>query len=339
MSGLELGLSIRPAAPAADLADAVAAERDGFEIGTYGDSQCYMANPFARMAAAATSTERLRMVTCGVPPATRHPSVVAASAMTVNWQSPGRVILGIARGDSALLTIGRPGAADLDEFVPFAQDVRAYLRGTAVPSRPQAPGISFAASAGDGHPVVPLEISASGPKTIAAGAAIADRLSFYVGALPERIRWAMTVARDAATAAGRDPHEIQYGAWVNVCVGDDLNGTREAMRSAVVSGAHFNCMPGTDFSLQPDELRRVTEPMAEAYGRMAEPDYQHKPLDCVDHAFVDYFAAVGNVSRVVEKLAPLMDLGLSHIYFINGGGPLQDASRAALGQVVRGLRG
>ncbi len=339
MSELELGLSIKPADPAADLADAVAAERDGFDIGTYGDSQCYIANPFARMAAAGAATVRLRMVTCGLPPVTRHPSVAAASAMTVNAQSPGRVILGIARGDSALLTIGRPGAADLDEFVPFAEDVRAYLRGTPVPSRPKAPGIAFAAARGDDVPVVPLEISASGPRTIAASAAIADRLSFYVGALPERITWAMDLARRAAAAAGRDPAEIQYGAWVNVCVGDDLDATLEAMRSAVVSGAHFNCMPGTDFSLQPEELRRVTEPMADAYRRMAEPDYERKPLDCVDRSFVDYFGAVGPVGRVVEKLAPLMDLGLSYIYFINGGGPLQDASRAALGQVVSGLRG
>jgi 5,10-methylenetetrahydromethanopterin reductase len=338
VSPLEIGLSIRPAAPALDVADAVAADREGFDVGTYGDSQCYIANPFARMAAAATVTERLRFATCGLPPATRHPSVAAASAITVNWQAPGRVILGVARGDSALLTIGRPGPATLSEFVPFARDVRAYLRGEAVPSRAKAPAVTFAASAPD-LPSVPLEISASGPKTIAAGAAIADRLTFYVGAQPDRIEWALGVAHEAAARAGRDPAEIQYGVWINICVGEDRDATLEAMRSAVVSGAHFNCMPGTDFDLQPPELRRITEPMSEAYARQAEPDYERKPVDCVDRDFVDYFGAVGSVEHVIAKLKPLTSLGLGHIYFINGGGgDLQNASRAHLAAVAAALR-
>jgi len=86
-------------------------------------------------------------------------------------------------------------------------------------------------------------------------------------------------------------------------------------------------------------LRRVTERMSEAYARQGEPDYERKPVDCIDHEFVDYFGAVGPIEHVIAKLKPMTDLGLGHIYFINGGGgEIQSESRARLAEVAGALR-
>ena len=46
-------------------------------------------------------------------------------------------------------------------------------------------------------PKVPVDVAASGPKVIALGATLGDRVTFAVGADPERIAWALETARAA----------------------------------------------------------------------------------------------------------------------------------------------
>ena len=60
-------------------------------------------------------------------------------------------------------------------------------------------------------PRIPIDMSCSGPRSIALGAQLADRVTFAVGAAPERVDWALQIARRAAEEAGRDPDAIRFG--------------------------------------------------------------------------------------------------------------------------------
>ncbi len=44
----------------------------------------------------------------------------------------------------------------------------------------------------------------------------ADRIILTLGANPERIRWGIETARQAAQSTGRDPGELKFGAYVNL---------------------------------------------------------------------------------------------------------------------------
>jgi 5,10-methylenetetrahydromethanopterin reductase len=50
------------------------------------------------------------------------------------------------------------------------------------------------------HPTkVPVDVAATGPRTIAVGARHAERVTFTVGADPRRVSWAVEEARRAAS--------------------------------------------------------------------------------------------------------------------------------------------
>ena len=54
-------------------------------------------------------------------------------------------------------------------------------------------------------PKVPLDVACSGPKVIDFAARTAERVTFAVGADPDRLTWALDLARKAAADAGRIP--------------------------------------------------------------------------------------------------------------------------------------
>jgi phthiodiolone/phenolphthiodiolone dimycocerosates ketoreductase len=56
-------------------------------------------DPIAAMAAAATSTERIRLATCVTDPLRRHPAMLANEILTLHHLSGGRAVLGIGAGE------------------------------------------------------------------------------------------------------------------------------------------------------------------------------------------------------------------------------------------------
>ena len=97
----------------------------------------------------------------------------------------------------------------------YVRDVRAYLEGESVDQRGFPSRLVWL----DQHdlPRVPIDMSCSGPRSIALAAQLADRVTFAVGAAPERLSWVVQTARHRSSQeAGRDPDAIRFGAWVNV---------------------------------------------------------------------------------------------------------------------------
>ena len=329
MTTLDFGISVRPTSPAEDLDGVQQVEDEGFDTAVFGDSQNAFASPFVRMGAAAQRTTRIRLATCGVPCHTRHPAMAAAEAATVHQYSGGRAVLGIARGDSALSLLGRTFPAPLAEYDVFARAVRGYLRGEPVELDGHTSRLSWPPK---DLPPVPLDMACSGPRAIAQAAALADRVSFAVGSDAERVAWAVDVARKAIAAAGRDPQEVQFGAYVNVAVDDDAEAAAELMRAPIGYSAHFVAMRETDTSEHPPELRRISEPL-----RTAFLTRDRTPGQVIDTRFARWWGAIGTPEHVTDKLAALVDLGLRHFYLLNATTAdlaFADASRTRLATEV-----
>jgi len=65
-------------------------------------------------------------------------------------------------------------------------------------------------------------------------------VTLAVGADPERIAWALDLARTAAREQGRDPDELSFGTYVNIgCHADPAVG-RELISGGVAAFAHFS---------------------------------------------------------------------------------------------------
>ena len=184
-------------------------EAAGWDGLVLADSQHLVADPFMELVLAARATRALQLGTATTNPVTRDPAVIATSMLTLQAESRGRAVLGISRGDSALSLLGLP-PAPLADFEQRVRWVRGYLRGEPVQRGKVAARISWA---DDALPPVPIDVHATGPRMLALGGVLGDRLTIAVGADPKWVGWAIGTARRAREAAGLDPDALQVGGF------------------------------------------------------------------------------------------------------------------------------
>jgi 5,10-methylenetetrahydromethanopterin reductase len=305
------------------------AEESGFDGLLLADSQNLVGDPFAELAVAAGVTSRIGLGTGIVNLVTRHPAVVAAAIATVQVESGGRAVLGVGRGDSSLAQIGlaAPPAARLRELVA---QVRGYLRGEQVTADGTASRIGWIAQTG--LPAVPVEVAATGPRTIAFAAVLADRVMLTVGAEPSRVAWAAGVARQARAAAGLDPAGLDpaglgLGAFVNVACDPDLTAACDLVRGSAAIFAHFSSMPGTSPAGFSGPDAATIGKVGAAYDE-ARHGLSHAAHTAVlDDSFISRFAVAGPPEQCLARLRELIALGLDRIVVVPGS---RDADPAAL---------
>ena len=229
------------------------AEADGFDGWFVVDSQNLAGDCYVALAQAAAATERIQLGTGVTNPFTRHPAVTASAIASVHAASGGRAVLGIGRGDSALAHLGlAPAPVAALRAVPRPGAGVPARRGGAV-RRPAAPsvvaevgslGLAGGPTSSRLHwlprdlPKVPMTVAATGPKVIDAAARTADRVTFALGADPERVAWGIERARAVRP-------DVRLGAFVNVVCHDDVDTARALASGGMSTFARFNVMHGT----------------------------------------------------------------------------------------------
>jgi 5,10-methylenetetrahydromethanopterin reductase len=308
--GLETG---SPPHRAADLARTF--ESLGFATLLLPDSQNLAPDPWQLLALAAQATTRIRLGPGVTNVVTRDPAVTAAAAATLQLQSGGRAVLGLGRGDSAVQRIGRPTMrlADFERHVVMLQ---AYLAGSTVDRDGFASRLEWLRTTD--QPKVPLEIAATGPKTIALAARHAERIAFAVGADPDHLGWALDTARAAARAAGRDPAALSYGAFVNCVVHPDRATARAAMRGTVATFARFSSIAGASLDHLPPQLREAAATMRRQYDMREHTRVSSAHAAALEEAFVDWYGIAGPVDVVRERFARLEALGFDFCHVVPG---------------------
>lgn len=282
-------------------------EAAGWDGITVTDSQNLAPDPFVVIALAARATERLRFATGVTNAFTRHPAALATAAATVQEVAAGRFALGIGRGDTALFHLGRP-PMPLAEFTERVTALQAYLAGGTVDCDGFASRIAWLARAT--APKVPLDVAASGPKVIAFAARTAERITFAVGAEPERLAWALDLARAAAADVGRDPAALSFGAYVNVGCHPDPAVGRSLIAGGVAAFAHFSAMPGSTGAGLDEADRQVVAEVGRRYDSAEHLRNDAGHTGALDPSFVDRFAVVGPPEACAGRIEGLAALGI-----------------------------
>ena len=332
---LSLGLFPVPGIVGTMAAELEAAGWDGLFM---TDTQNLTAEVYASLGIAAASTERVLLGPGVTNPVTRHPAVTAASIVTVHAASGGRAVLGIGRGDSSLGFLGRK-PAPVGVLEEYLARVRGYLHGEEV-------DLGDAVSRNvwipeTGLPPVPIDVAATGPKVIAVAARRADRVTFAVGADPQRIRSSIAIVRAERAAGGLDPAGISLGAYVNMAVHPDVAIARELVRGVTAVFAHFSSMAGAPEGTGDGD--GVVHDIDERY-EMAEhgrSDARH--ASSIPDEFIDRFAVVGPAERCVARLSELIEAGIERIVVVPGvhgpiTGDLAESMRAMATDVLPALR-
>jgi 5,10-methylenetetrahydromethanopterin reductase len=292
------------------------AEADGWDGLAFTDSQNLHGDTFAALALAAHATTRLKLATAATNPATRHPAVVASAIATIQAESAGRAVLGIARGDSALALLGRR-PLPLAEFERALEQVQAYLRGDVVDCDGFPSRLEWLAAAG--QPKVPMAVAATGPRVIELAARVADRVTFSVGADEARLRAAIERARRARAATGSALPPLGLGAYVNAVAHPDVRRARELVRGRLAVYARFSTLHGPVLESLAPEDRAVARRLAHSYELGAHATGGGRHQAALDDAFVDRFGVVGPSDEVAERLRRLIRLGLDHVVVVGHG--------------------
>lgn len=246
---VELGLNVvdqRPLSTSASWWQR--ADAAGIATVAIPDSPAILGELYVTATVCATVTERSRVMTGVTNPVSRDPSVTAAALFSLNEIAPGRVVLGIGTGDSALWGVGlRP--ARIAKLRDYVGAVRALLRG----EQAEYDGRSFTARwAWRRDPVeIPVHIPVAGPKITKMAAQIADGLLLSMGLGPNNVSYVRDLVEQGCAEAGRDPDEIEMWWNSEVVFGDDVASARA--RSLGVSTSWLT-MGGLDGKQVPHEL-------------------------------------------------------------------------------------
>ncbi|MBV9048116.1 MAG: LLM class flavin-dependent oxidoreductase [Solirubrobacterales bacterium] len=284
------------------------AEEWGFTGMLLADSQNLNADVWVELALAAAATSRLRLGPGVTNSVTRHLAVTASAAATLQAETAGRAVLALGRGDSAVAQIGRRSvsAAELEVALRALQS---YLRGeeAQVDGTPNAirwlPDQRF--------PKVPVWVAATGPRTIAAAARVADGVDFSVGAEPERLRWAIDVARRASGG------ELSLGAYVNVAVDPDIRAARELVRGSVSIFARFAAEAPPPKTMS-ESTRQTIARLRDAYESTRHGEIEAPAAQRLDDDFIDRFALVGPAAGIAERLRAIRSLGIDRVIVVPG---------------------
>lgn len=324
--------------------DAASVEGDGWDGQMFMDSQSLGADPYALMGFWAAQTRSLLFSTGVTNPLTRHPAVTASAIATVQALSGGRAVLGIGRGDSALAYLGY-APATVARFERALEMLQTLLQGETAEfddaelsghgasldsltlgDRPESMRLGWLPA---DTRKVPLDVAASGPRVIDIASRIAERVTFSVGAAPERVEWAVRRSRDARPDSMAP---ASLGAQL-VVVCHPRPHSEEAQDAALrmtLPLARFQVLQRASAAGPTlDADQKSYDAVSRGYAMTKHSDFTSEKLvdAAVDPEFVARFAVIGTPEQCTERLIALAGLGLER-FVVFGPGFHDDGERA-----------
>ncbi len=167
-------------------------------------------------------------------------------------------------------------------------------------------------------PPVPVDIACTGPKTICMAADTADRISFAVGSAPERLRWAFDTLNARLKETGRDRRSLSVGAFLNIVCDPDEQRALQLGKMIAGMVAHFAGIKNAPVDHLPPQLKGLAIKMQRQYDMQHHAQEEGSHLELVDDDFVDWFSICGPPEKCLDRLQPLIEMGLDHVYVLGG---------------------
>lgn len=330
--GLSLGVSPREELRRfLTLADQ--AESAGVDVVWVIDSQLAMKDAYVAMSIGLWETERLAFGTGVTNLQTRHLSVIANAFATMASLAPGRVVLGLGAGDSAVFPLGRRPSrvAELEAGIVA---LRRLLRGEVVDWEGAQLELSFTPE----HPP-PVYISASQPRMLELAGRVADGVIIMGAADRELISGQLAHVARGAAGAGRDPAEVATDVWVTVSVDDHRRSAVDDVRSWASAKARW--MAGwKDLPSSLEAYRLEMEAAARAYDFRSHLSVKAHHAQEVSDDLATALAVAGDPEECARRLRDIAALEPHRltVTLLSGGRErrLQTLMTAVIPEVVDG---
>ncbi len=330
MSQIGVSLGLSPREPIGRLVG-LAREAEDAGIGHMWvvDSQMAMKDATVALAILARETERLQIGPGVTNLITRHETVVANSMATLADIAPGRVLVGVGAGDSAVFPIGRKPMS-IDESRKGLDRLRALLRGDAVPGPAGDLHLSFTPPE-----VPPVFFAASQPRMLRLAGEVADGVIIMGPSDPDTVRMQLSQVDAGAREAGRDPAEVIRDLWVTLSVGDGAEPVND-----VKSWASAQARWLTTWKQVPESLEHFRHEMDEAARTYDFGDHLSLAAghaSTISDEFARVLAVAGPAEECVERLGGLLDAGPDRltVTLLSGG---RERRLSQIAEVWKGLQ-
>ncbi|MGD9762547.1 MAG: LLM class flavin-dependent oxidoreductase [Candidatus Binatia bacterium] len=292
------------------------AEENGFNALFLIDTHIGWREVVPYLTLCAQATKRLRIGTLVTNPVTRHPTVVASYFATLQEISGGRMICGIAKGDSSTRVMGERQAT-MKEFRQGVDLIKRMMNGEEVLYTPKHPDRSAWLKQAGGKPLklkfhwynppadVPVYIGGYGPKTLQFAGEVADAVVVQAPN-PESLRWSVGHAHAGARSVGRDPATLKTVVSGPIVLNDNvqqaLRDERWFVQAVWNHSAHL---------LEHYKRDELPESMTLGLPDTFHSDYTEHiirdadELSQVPERAVDLLTVSGPASRCVERLKQL----------------------------------
>ena len=310
---MKLGLGIGPLGPpGGDNVVAAAQEAEALGYDAIWCPEIYGADCFTPLAWVGANTSRINLGTSIMQISARTPASAAMHAVTLDYLSGGRLILGIGVSGPQVVEgwYGQPYPKPLARTREWIEIFRSIVaRREPVAFDGEHYRLPLPGGMGLGkplklmlHPVrdrIPLYLGAEGPKNVALGAEHCDGwIPMFLS--PYRM---MAVYEDAM--ARRAPG-FEIAAAVPVIVDDDLDRAMGAIKRQV--GFYVGGMGAKDFNVHKDHISRFGfEAEAEKIQELFLTGRRDEAFAAVPEQFCDEIALIGPKARIRERLAAWRD--------------------------------
>jgi 5,10-methylenetetrahydromethanopterin reductase len=311
---VSVGLRMPPCRPVTELADfAVRVEEAGFETLYVPDSQTLWRDAYLTLFAVAQRTRSIRLATAVSNVVTRHPSVVAGLARSIDEVAPGRFVLGLGVGHSSVEPIGLPPSrsAELREGV---ETIRRLVRGEAVEY-----GDTHARIRDPRPDGVPIHVAATGPRNLRMAGSVADGVIMLAGVAEQPLTRAIGHIRAGALDAGRDPDDLAVTVCAHAMVTDDVERDARILKPVVATLAQRGGQEslraiGIDVQV-PDHVPEVLPDLIHAEDWDLAVDVSSRWISDDDAAaFARGYCLFGTAKEIVERLETVRALGVTSVF-------------------------
>ena len=286
-------------------ADAARLEALGWRYGFIPSSPLLVADPYIMLAHALQRTRTIHLGILIENPVMRHPAVIAGSIATVDRLDPGRTLLGMGVGDTAVRLMGKRPAtvAALEEAVRI---IRALNRGEPVAVDAARPATLRHAAR------VPVWIATQGLKTLRMAGRVADGVFIRVGVHEANLRRAVEAVHAGAFQSGRDPGAVRIGCVFHTIIDEDAARARRIGRAA--AAGYYEYSPALF-----EAIGLVWRgPPVDVLKPRVWPDFHHaRDLEAAGDVVsflpddaVDAFALHGSFRAVADQINTILGYGL-----------------------------
>jgi len=299
------------------------AEEMGYDGAWFPDSHLLWRESYTSLAYYATRTKRIKLGLAVTNVLTRHPSIVASAAATLNEISRNRFILGIGSGLSGVGTIGLRKAS-LSQMEESIEMIKSLMRGESVRIRANSEGFrtqqvqaSVAEMKLHWKPLPPpVYISAHGPKMLRMAGKIADGVIYSLGALPDMVRFVDGQVSKGMEDGKRTVGSVMKWCRVGVALGEDKKETYDEVRPYVATVETNLALLKSPTANVPELLKSEITNTLDSYDISEHMQKEAQHAQAVSDRAVRELAVVGTPSQCLDKIESLRKAGATNFNLV-----------------------